>query len=290
MSTDRDTTRIVRSWLDEGITVLPDRVLDAVLGQLPATPQRRTIWLARRFFSMSKTMRVGVAAVAIAAAVLGVALFVRGNASVGPPPATPTLTAIPSAVPAPLSFGERSLDPGSYTLADGFPVDISFEVPAGFVSCSSNPNAQAVCGQPSDANPMGRGVNFLVIDNVVADPCNSALLDPMPGPSVDELVAAISGLDGFEVTPAEDVVVDGYEGKMIRVTTPADASCLYTWSVGSDLNGVGPGEINELQILDVGGVRVVIATAYFGTPDAISDEGLSALRQIVDSINIETAS
>ena len=41
MSTDRDTTRIVRSWLEEGVTELPDRVLDAVLDQLPATPQRR---------------------------------------------------------------------------------------------------------------------------------------------------------------------------------------------------------------------------------------------------------
>ena len=29
MSSDRDTTRIVRSWLDEGVTALPDRVLDA---------------------------------------------------------------------------------------------------------------------------------------------------------------------------------------------------------------------------------------------------------------------
>jgi hypothetical protein len=41
MSTDRDVTSIVRSWLDEGVTALPDRVLDAVLDQVPATPQRR---------------------------------------------------------------------------------------------------------------------------------------------------------------------------------------------------------------------------------------------------------
>jgi hypothetical protein len=34
---DRDTTRIVRSWLEVGATSLPDRVLDGVLDQLPAT-------------------------------------------------------------------------------------------------------------------------------------------------------------------------------------------------------------------------------------------------------------
>ena len=42
MSTDRDTTRIVRSWLEEGRTTLPDWVRDDVLDRLPATPQRRS--------------------------------------------------------------------------------------------------------------------------------------------------------------------------------------------------------------------------------------------------------
>jgi hypothetical protein len=38
MSSDRDVTRTVRSWLEDGATALPDRVLDAVLDQIPATP------------------------------------------------------------------------------------------------------------------------------------------------------------------------------------------------------------------------------------------------------------
>ncbi len=38
MSTERDVYRIVTSWLEEGVTVLPDRVLDAVIDQLPSTP------------------------------------------------------------------------------------------------------------------------------------------------------------------------------------------------------------------------------------------------------------
>ena len=41
MSTDRDTTRIVRSWLGTDEHESADRVLDAVLDQLDATPQRR---------------------------------------------------------------------------------------------------------------------------------------------------------------------------------------------------------------------------------------------------------
>ena len=53
MSTDRDVTRIVRSWLEDGATALPDRVLDTVLDQLPATPQRRAWWPARRLREMN---------------------------------------------------------------------------------------------------------------------------------------------------------------------------------------------------------------------------------------------
>ena len=50
MSTDRDTTRIVRSWLQTDEHESADRVLDAVLDQLDTTPQRRaTWWPARRF-------------------------------------------------------------------------------------------------------------------------------------------------------------------------------------------------------------------------------------------------
>ena len=56
MSTDRETTRIVRAWLEEGVTALPDRVLDAVLDQVPATPQRRA-WRPARMVRLVDTTR-----------------------------------------------------------------------------------------------------------------------------------------------------------------------------------------------------------------------------------------
>ena len=58
MSTDRDVTRIVRSWLEEGVTTLPDRVLDDVLDRLPSTRQRRAWWPARRLREMNNVLRI----------------------------------------------------------------------------------------------------------------------------------------------------------------------------------------------------------------------------------------
>ena len=78
MSTDRDTTRIVRSWLRTEEHESADRVLDAVLDHLDTTPQRRfTWWPARRFSHMNNTAKLAlVAAVFVVAALLGYNYFI----------------------------------------------------------------------------------------------------------------------------------------------------------------------------------------------------------------------
>ena len=95
MSTDRDVTRIVQSWLHEDAHEDADRVLDLVLDQLDTTPQRRASWLARRFPPMNSTMRIALAVAAVAAiAVVGVSLLIPKN--VGNPTESPTATAMPN--------------------------------------------------------------------------------------------------------------------------------------------------------------------------------------------------
>ena len=130
------------------------------------------------------------------------------------------------------------------------------------------------------------GVAFLIVDNVVADPCGpiNQLLDPPVGPSVDDLVAAISNLDGFEATAATEVTVDGFQGMQFTVTAPEIEGCGATWVVADRTNGVGPAEVNEMRILDVDGVRVVISGSYF--PEA-SAEQLSGIHSVIASIQIE---
>ena len=87
MSTDREATRVVRSWLEEGVTVLPDRVLDAVLDQVPATPQRRSWWPARRFSDLNTYVRFAIAAAAVLVVAVAGYNFLLGRGGVGGPPA-----------------------------------------------------------------------------------------------------------------------------------------------------------------------------------------------------------
>jgi hypothetical protein len=88
MSTDRDTSRIVRSWLHEDGHENADRVLDIVLDQIDTTPQRRVSWWpVRRPMTMNSTLRYGAAAAVVAlAALVGFTLL---NNQVGNNP-TPT--------------------------------------------------------------------------------------------------------------------------------------------------------------------------------------------------------
>jgi len=290
MSTNRDVTRSVRSWLKEDRHEDADRVLDIVLDQLDTTPQRRAGWLARRFPLMNNSaIRYGIAAAAVVlAVVIGINFLSDPNVGGGPDStATQTPTATPNAAvgTAELPFGDHPLNAGTYSLEPSFPVRITFEVPEGWTSCSSGVVEQCVRGGPEDLS--GAGVSFLIVDNVIADPCGpyNLLLDPPVGPSVEDLVTAISNLDGFEATAPMDVTVDGFQGKQFTVTAPAVPGCeLKTWVTANRTNGVGAAEINELRILDVDGVRVLIIDTYF--PEQ-SEESRSAVNQVLASIQIE---
>ena len=90
MNSERDANRIVRSWLEAGSNGIPDRVLDAVLSELPSTPQRRSRWSPWRSQTMNAFIKIGaVAAVLLLAVVVG-SRFLPGDANVGGPAGSPT--------------------------------------------------------------------------------------------------------------------------------------------------------------------------------------------------------
>jgi hypothetical protein len=229
---------------------------------------------------MNTTAKLAVGAATVVVALLGLNFLGPGGPSVGgepEPTPIPSPTASPSLIPLTESV---PLDAGRYSLGSQFPVGISFDLPSGWESCSLGVLEQGVC--PVD----GVGVGFLVIENVVADPCSGELLDPPVGPSIDDLATAVANLPRFDATPTEDATVDGFDARRLTITAPEDTGCdLSTWATPDRTNGVAPGEANLLYLVDVDGVRVMINAAYF--PADVTDEDLAAAEAVIASIQIE---
>jgi len=282
MTADDDLERrIADFYATEAPTRAPDWVLASTLATVDTTRQRRAAialpWRVPHVNVYAKAAAAIVAVIAVAA--IGVALLRPGSTSgVGQvPTASPSPSILPSLPPE-----GGAVAPGTHTLGPGFPVRITFDVPAGWQGCSAGPVEQAACSQGS-APPTA--VGFSIVDNVVADPCGTALKSPPVGPSVDDLVAAISGLHRFQATAAVDITLDGYRGKGFDVTAPAGTSCqLLTWATADRTNGVSAGEVNIVRIYDVGGVRVMVAGAYHA--DSGSPDGRALVEQVLDSVHI----
>lgn len=253
---------------------------------------------------MNNALKVAIGAAAVVVVAILAISFLPGNGGPGgggpatSPSATPTSTPLASAAsssaaasPTTLLIGQGSapLNAGTYSLGQ-FPVGITFEVTTNWWACSESPVEQGLCYGPPSGPPSqdGGAIAFQIVENVVADPCGSprTLLDPPVGPSVDDLVTAISNLQGFDVSTPVDYTLDGFEGKQFTFTAPIDSGCteLGTWATELRVNGMGPGEVNEVRILDIGGVRVMIATAH--GPDQ-SAKGRAAVQQVLDSVQIE---
>ena len=175
----------------------------------------------------------------------------------------------------------RELDAGTHVVDDPFPVRVTFEVPDGWRAWAYT----SAASQINVVKPDVGEVSFEIVDNISSDPCTEELLDPPVGPSVDDLVTALSELDGFEVTAPSDVTIDGFSGKQLTMTAPAETSCdsLSTWRTTTRQNAVGAGEVNEVRILDAAGVRLVISVARGASPSA---EAQSEIDAVLDSIQI----
>jgi len=187
------------------------------------------------------------------------------------------------------------LGPGTYLL-DRFPVDLAFDVPEGdppgwHAGKSMAHTAIVLWYTPPEIT---YGFAFWNVGNVQVDPCNAAAgeLEPPIGPSVDDLVATLSTLPGLEATAPVDVTVGAFGGKEIELTTLDVGECpqVIAFSASDDAVDLAlvnplPGETFRVQILDVGGVRVVLYTMEPATRDAAVE---AELQQILDSIRIES--
>ncbi|HYG72958.1 MAG TPA: hypothetical protein VEC15_11845 [Actinomycetota bacterium] len=189
------------------------------------------------------------------------------------------------------------VEPGTYFIdADvdpSTPLRAVFDIPAeGWSSWLG-----AVKFGPDDGHV---SVSITTVVNLVTDGCADHLAaDPPVGPSVDDLVTALTELEPFEVTtPPEDVTIYGYRGKHLEWTVPdiafdrCDAGDVRSWIAPIDVGEpgdafygyTGPGYTEEFWILDVEGTRLMIAAGRSANAPA---EALAELRDVLVSIRIE---
>lgn len=136
--------------------------------------------------------------------------------------------------------------------------------------------------------PMGAGIIAFVVDKkfyVYGDPCNWRSTRPKaPATTVDEIVAALASQASRNPSAPEEITVDGYPGKKITLHVPddvrfkdCDGGLFSTLGVAVDreshLWAQGPGEIDEIWIVDVNGRIALLEGGYYAdTPKHVVDE------------------
>jgi hypothetical protein len=180
------------------------------------------------------------------------------------------------------------LDPGTYRFLQPreLSLQITLTVPAGW-----EPFDVGVLRRSSDS-PRHMGVLFEFVNGVYADPCYWSHGFVHVGPAVGDLATALANQPRRHGTMPTGVTLDGYPGEYVELTVPADIdlrSCdggtFNSWlGPGGDREQQGPGQHDELWILDVNGIRLVMdATFMPGTTAADRAE----LARVVASVHID---
>jgi hypothetical protein len=303
MTRDDDFIGQLDGYLDEyeGATPLPAAVRDAIRAELPRTKQIGPLGGLLRALNISRRIPAPagyglIAAVIIGAVIIGGALFYRGPDVGGgqEASATPTATATsrtPSPTPRILS---ATLDAGTYLMPKEFGgVPFSFTVPAGWATDRDSFVSKGTGGGEVIRLTKGVILAAFTVDHVYADACHPQGTIQLVGDSVEALATALGTQLGRDTAGPSAVSVDGYTGQLVELIAPADiSSCdgglLRTWSdVGGDQSGgwpAGPGQTDEVYIVDVDGTRLVIVAAHWADT---SPQDLAELQHVLDSIRIE---
>ena len=290
MNVHRDPDRLIHDFLLEGRTDLEDQIYDAVRAHIEHKRQRAVIgpW---RLPDMNKFVQIGLGAAAVVVLLVIAAQVlvprpsggVGGVPSVAPSPtANPTVAASSgaSAVGQPVGSSWKLLDEEVQIIA-------TIPAPGWF----GDGNAGVLAKETENAGI----ISFAGELYVYGDPCRWTTTKPdRPATTVDEMIAALRSQVSRDATAPVDVSIGGYSGKSITLHVPANAvfsdcdqGTFGSWTELSEGGGTqparysqGPGQIDELWVMDIDGVITVIDGAYFGTTP---DEHVEELRAIVES-------
>jgi hypothetical protein len=324
---ERDLDRLLDQWMNLGPTTAPERVAAAASLEARSTRQssRLGAWLSERSGMNSKSVRYGIAAVAVVAlAVIGWR-FLPGSSTGGGPNETPTPTQTPIVTPTPIPTGPMALvdladqtgtaPAGDYYLdLPAYPARIDFTLPEGWFywtpTSAASADTHVVVVNSEDtgaANGSSWGLAFMLVDRVRVNPCSTSFgyMDASATQSSEAIAAAMATWTDFPTT-VTDVTIGGFSGKRVEVRVADTVSCrsvLFSTPTGYGFE-IGPGRSEpfdnpvQFTFLDVGDSLLAIwTTDYPGTNAIEVDGGASpdpaahvadqvALHEILDSIVI----
>lgn len=298
MTASRDPDRLIHAFLLEGEEELHYQVYDSVRAAIEHKRQRVSFgpW---RTPIMNKFVAIGLGAAAVI-----VLLFV-GSRLLGSPGSPnvgaggePTPTTQPSATPSPspaggfLPEGPFLVQDEGQTAADAPRITVTIPAPGWTPRAEFGGLERGTQGHPPQSAMLlwswPAGTTF----QVYGDPCQWESTEPINAGTVDELAAALAAQPSRDASDPVDVTVGGYAGKHVTLHVPDDAvfsDCdqgifaSYGVSEPSRFHH-GPGQIDELWILDVDGAFVILDAMYRpDTPPELVEE----MRRIAESATFE---
>lgn len=278
MTAPRDLDRLIRAFIDEGRTELPDHAFDDVRRRIDRTRQRAPFgpW---RNLPMPATFRLLLAAaIGIAALVLG-ASFIGGRLGPSPdgsPSTRPSTAVSQPATPAPEPTYDWPVELAarSYTtsLIWDVPFAFTFDFPEGWTGYDVELSNEVEGGQVA-GDRRGVSLMFSRVQNTYADPCASLQRDPPVEQTVASIAEGLASIAGVNVTTPRESTFAGRPATYLELVVPRDPACgfegFHLWTVPlhwmrMDIH-MGGGEFRaerdryRIWLLDIEGIPFMIA-------------------------------
>jgi hypothetical protein len=289
MTTTHDPDRLLAAYLADGMEVLPDRVVDAVLDEVHRTRQRTVFgpWRTPPMNSMLK-IAFATAAVVVVVVVAGINFLPGNDSSMGGPGAnspspvvTPSPVVSPSPIPSPkaVRMTVAGTDPAGAT----DPVRLTATLPGTWEAGDYAANAGPI-------DPDGAAFFASTITATFSDPCAHIPRSPNVGSTVAAAATALTEIPDISASDPVQTRLAGLDATLVELSIPASLPCapeqFLLWTDDPTVDGgwwaLALNESVRVFILEVQGRPVAIAARTFpGTTDATKAELQAALDSIV---------